>query len=238
MKPLFEPDSGPADDPAFQPTQQLDDGGSNVPDGLPQSYPLRIEFTGSGSEYFRIWVVNLLLLLVTFGIYYPWAKVRRLRYFHGNTLVEGEPMGFHGKPLKMLKGYFLVGLLFTLYSVAGRFSPVAGLLAFLIVMAIWPALLKSSMQFRLANTSWRGLRFRFTGSVEGAYRAVLPLFVPSLVILVALVFVENPDKPPAWYLKVAGVVGLLGMAIIPWLIFKLKRYQHNNYGVANLRTSF
>ncbi|MGH8034242.1 MAG: DUF898 family protein, partial [Lysobacterales bacterium] len=33
----------------------------------------RIEFTGSGSEYFRIWVVNLLLLLVTFGIYYPWA---------------------------------------------------------------------------------------------------------------------------------------------------------------------
>eukprot|EP01031_Cornospumella_fuschlensis_P012127 gene12127-14827_t len=74
MKPLFEPDFGPAGDSAFQATQQYDDGADTVPDGLPQSYPLRIEFTGSGSEYFRIWVVNLLLLLVTVGIYYPWAK--------------------------------------------------------------------------------------------------------------------------------------------------------------------
>ena len=50
-----------------------------------QSFHLRISFTGSGSEYFRIWIVNLLLLLVTFGIYYPWAKVRRLRYFQKNA---------------------------------------------------------------------------------------------------------------------------------------------------------
>jgi hypothetical protein len=52
-----------------------------------QAHHVPIEFTGSGSEYFRIWIVNLLLTLVTFGIYYPWAKVRRLRYFYGNTLV-------------------------------------------------------------------------------------------------------------------------------------------------------
>lgn len=232
MKPSFEP--------AFEPTHQqhYDEGSATVPDGLPQAWPLRIEFTGSGSEYFRIWVVNLLLLIVTLGIYYPWAKVRRLRYFHGNTLVDGEPMGFHGSPLKMLKGYFLVGLLFTLYSVAGKFSAVAGLVAFLIVMALWPALLKSSMQFRLANTSWRGMRFRFSGSLEGAYRAVLPMFVPSLVILAAIVFVIDPQKPPLWYLKVVGVVTLLGMAFVPWLMFNFKRYQHNNYGVATLRTSF
>lgn len=233
MKPLF----GPGNHSEFQATQQQDDR-DTVPDGLAQGYMLHIEFTGSGSEYFRIWVVNLLLLLVTVGIYYPWAKVRRLRYFHGNTLVDGEPLGFHGNPRKMLKGYFLVGLLFTLYSVAGKFSALGGLVAFVIVMAIWPALLKSSMQFRLANTSWRGLRFRFSGSLEGAYRAVLPLFVPSLIILAAIVFVVNPEKPPRWYLGVIGVVTLVGMATLPWLIFNLKRYQHNNYGIANVRTSF
>ena len=119
---------------------------------------LAIVFTGSGSEYFRIWIVNLLLTLVTLGLYYPWAKVRRLRYFHGNTLVGGEPLGFHADPKKMLKGYLLVGVLLALYSVAGHFDAVAGLIAFVAVMLIWPALLKSSMQFRLANTSWRGLR--------------------------------------------------------------------------------
>jgi uncharacterized membrane protein YjgN (DUF898 family) len=37
------------------------------------------EFRATGSEYFRIWIVNLLLTLVTLGVYSPWAKVRRLR---------------------------------------------------------------------------------------------------------------------------------------------------------------
>ena len=103
-----------------------------------------MRFTGSGSEYFRIWIVNLLLTLVTLGIYYPWAKVRRLRYFYGNTLVGEHPLGFHADPKKMLRGYLLVALLLVLYSVAGHFSPVAGLVAFVIVAAVWPALLKSS----------------------------------------------------------------------------------------------
>lgn len=207
--------------------------------GGPQAaHPLRIEFTGSGSEYFRIWIVNLLFLLLTLGIYYPWAKVRRLRYFHGNTLVDGEPLGFHADPKKMLKGYLLVGLLLGLYSAAGKFSAMAGLVAFVLVMAIWPALLKSSMQFRLANTSWRGLRFRFKGSVADAYKAVLPLFLPSLVIVVALTAVVDPNKPPAWYgFTVLGVT-LLSLAVIPWLLWNLKQYQHNHYALASLQTSF
>lgn len=40
-----------------------------------------ITFSATGSEYFRIWIVNLLLSIVTLGIYSAWAKVRRNRYF-------------------------------------------------------------------------------------------------------------------------------------------------------------
>ena len=35
-----------------------------------------LRFTGSGSEYFKIWIVNVLLTIITLGMYYPWAKVR------------------------------------------------------------------------------------------------------------------------------------------------------------------
>lgn len=202
------------------------------------THKLSIEFTGSGSEYFRIWIVNLLLLMVTGGIYYPWAKVRRLRYFYGNTVVGGEPLGFHADPTKLLKGYLLVGLLFMLYSAAGKFSAIAGFIAFLIVAALWPALLKSSMQFRMANTSWRGLRFRFKGSLGDAYRAVLPLFVPSVVILAAITQVDDPEKPPMWYLQVVGVVLLATLVVVPWLLWNLKQYQHNHYALASLQTTF
>jgi uncharacterized membrane protein YjgN (DUF898 family) len=96
--------------------------------------------------------------------------------------------------------------------------------------------LKSSMQFRLANTSWRGLRFRFKGSLGGAYRAMLPLFVPGLVIVAALAAVDNPEKPPTWYVMVVGVV-VLGMLVVgPWLWWNLKKYQHDHYALGGQQT--
>jgi uncharacterized membrane protein YjgN (DUF898 family) len=201
-----------------------------------REHVLDVRFTGSGSEYFRIWIVNLLLMLVTLSLYYPWAKVRRLRYFMGNTLVDGQPLDFHGKPLSMLRGYLLVGVLVLLYSVAGNFSPEAGLAAFIIVAAIWPALLKSSMQFRLANTSWRGLRFRFKGTVAGAYRAMLPLFVPGLLIVASLIGVDDARQPPPWYDTFVGLVVLVTALVFPWLWFMLKKYQHDHYALGQLQT--
>ena len=79
-----------------------------VPPPAPVSRPryhLPITFTGSGDEYFRIWIVNLLLMLVTLGFYLPWAKVRRLRYFYGNTLVDGSALDFQADPqLAALQG--------------------------------------------------------------------------------------------------------------------------------------
>ncbi|HEV7913157.1 MAG TPA: YjgN family protein [Albitalea sp.] len=227
---MSQPSWNGAAAPAFEDTTPA------TPAAEPGEHRLDIRFTGSGSEYFRIWIVNLLLIIVTLTLYYPWAKVRRLRYFYGNTLVGGQPLDFHGSPTKMLRGYLLVGALGVLYSVAGNFSPAAGLVAFLIVAAIWPALLKSSMQFRLANTSWRGLRFRFNGSLGGAYRAMLPLFVPGLCIVVALLGVENRQAPPAWYGALFLIVMLLTLALGPWLWWSLKKYQHDHYALGQWQT--
>ncbi|OYQ42690.1 hypothetical protein CHU94_01680 [Rhodoferax sp. TH121] len=204
----------------------------------PSTHQISIAFTGSGSEYFRIWIVNLLLMLVTLGIYFPWAKARRLRYFMGNTLVGGQPLGFHGDPKKMFKGYALVGILFILYSVAGEFSNIAGLVALVLVAGLWPALFKSSMQFRLANTSWRGLRFRFTGDLPGAYRAMLPLFLPGLVLVGGLTLVSDEAAPPAWFGFLALGVMFTTLAIAPWLMWNLKQYQHNHYSLGHLQTTF
>ena len=197
---------------------------------------LAVQFTGSGSEYFRIWIVNLLLMLVSLGIYYPWAKVRRLRYFYGNTVVDGAPLDFHGEPRKMLRGYALTGVLIALYSTAGNFSPLAGLAAFLIIAVLWPALFKSSMQFRLANTSWRGLRFRFKGTLAGAYRAMVPLFVPGAALLAMVAFEAPGQRPSTAYAVASGAVLVVIVLAAPWLWWNLKSYQHNHYAFGQQQT--
>jgi uncharacterized membrane protein YjgN (DUF898 family) len=207
------------------------EGGRTATPANTEERPLTVRFTGSGSEYFRIWIVNLLLSILTLSLYRPWAKVRRLRYFYANTLVEDHALDFHGDPLKMLRGYLLVGAMVVAYSVAGRFSPLAALVAFVALCALWPALLRASMQFRLANTSWRGLRFRFSGDLGGAYRALLPLFVPGILIVAMGLAIDDPVHPPTWYFKALAAVMLLTVAIVPLAFWNLKRYQHGHYGL-------
>jgi uncharacterized membrane protein YjgN (DUF898 family) len=203
-----------------------------------------LQFTGSGSEYFRIWIVNLLLTLVTLGLYYPWAKVRKLRYFCGNTHLAGHAFDFHGDPKRMLRGYLLVGALFALYAFAGQVSPIAGLIALVIIAAIWPALLRASMRFRLAQTSWRGLRFAFIGDTAGAYKALLPGFA-AVIAFIGLFALAAPDREadaaaalPFWAGALMLVGTLLFYAALPYTLWLLKRYQHDHYQYASVRTRF
>jgi uncharacterized membrane protein YjgN (DUF898 family) len=201
-----------------------------------------IRFTGSGSEYFRIWIVNLLLTLVTLGLYYPWAKVRKRRYFYGNTRVGGHAFNFHGDPKRMLRGYLLMAALTGLYGVAGHFSPMAAAVAVVAFAVIWPALFRASQQFRMANTSWRGLRFHFTGGLTGAYGAVLPLLLPALMLGAASAIMPPPEQAAAGAQDMAaavwsGVVILVAALTGPLAMWLLKRYQHNHYALGARRTT-
>ena len=202
------------------------------------AHTLPITFSGSGSEYFRIWIVNLLLTLVTLGLYFPWAKVRRLRYFYGNTAVGGHTLDFHGEPKRMLRGLLLVGLLLVLYSVAGKLSPTAGLIALLIVAGVWPALFRASQQFRMANTSWRGLRFRFNGELRGAYVAMLPLFIPGALTLSAVLFTGDgaASRARSALETLAGLTALAATLLFPLFLWLLKKYQHEHYALGQIQT--
>ena len=206
---------------------------------------LRIEFTGSGSEYFRIWIINLLLTLVTLGLYLPFAKARRLSYFYANTVIDGHALSFHGDPWRMFRGFVLLAVLMGTYAIAGRFSPIAGLFAFVALCALWPALWRASLQFRLANTGWRGLRMGFRGDLASAYKTMLPVYIPALVAVGSQFLLLDPSlhaNDPAQTER-AGMLGLLWLAgslvvlaLLPWVLAMIKRYQHGGYSYAGQQT--
>jgi uncharacterized membrane protein YjgN (DUF898 family) len=204
---------------------------------------LRVEFTGSGSEYFRIWLVNLLLTVATLSLYYPFAKVRRLAYFHGNARVGEQPLGFHGNPWKMLPGHLLIVLFGFQYVISSRYSPTSAPLAIACFALLWPALWRASLQFRLGNTSWRGLRFGFDGSLRGAYLSMLPAVVPWVAIISIGPFVPQPE-PGGEHVTAPGlrmgiailVVVLLSLVAMPLALAWIKRYQHGHCVYAGQRS--
>lgn len=134
-----------------------------------------VAFTGTAQEYFRLWIVNIALTLVTLGLYLPWARVRNRQYFYGHTWVDGQNFEYRASPAALLRGYLLVAALFLAYAVSGQFDStqwVAGVLV-LVYAAAYPLLVRQSMRFQAVNTVHRGLRFRFHGAVGGAYVAYL-----------------------------------------------------------------
>ncbi|HEY9108809.1 MAG TPA: YjgN family protein [Roseateles sp.] len=216
-------------------------------EAVPAERRLSIQFTGSGAEYFRIWLLHLLLIVVTLGLYLPFAKARRIRYLHANTWVDGDALAFHGDPWKMFRGFLVLVALFGVYGIGGRFSPLAGYVAFLGLCVLWPALWRAGQQFRLANTSWRGLRMAFRGDLADAYSAFGIAIWPLVLMIGVQQFARammdgSVAVSMQWARWVAGSMAVIGgigtllyIVLLPLALAKVKAYQHNHYQIGNQR---
>jgi uncharacterized membrane protein YjgN (DUF898 family) len=142
--------------------------------------PLRFQFTGAWESYFRVWIVNVLLTIVTLGIYAAWAKVRKMRWFYAHTFLAGHSFEYLADPKRILVGNIIVGLLFIAYAGSGAVSPLVQLPVILVVMVAVPWFIAKSFLFNARNSAWRGLRFGFHGRYWGAARVylLLPMLVP------------------------------------------------------------
>ena len=136
-----------------------------------------VVFEGKASEYFGIWIVNLLLTLVTFGIYSAWAKVRRKKYFYNNTIIENVGFDYHAKPISILKGRIIAVVLFALAAI----NPILQTIVFLLIFLALPWLIVRGSLFNARNSSHRGLRFDFAGTVSQAGRVFIGLPLLTMV---------------------------------------------------------
>ena len=144
-------------------------------DTAPQAPALRhqFRFQGSGGEYFKIWIVNLALTIVTLGIFSAWAKVRNKRYFYGNTQIGEHGFDYHGSPLRILLGRIIALTILLGYSATVHFAPALTFVWGLFFLFAVPWLVVSSLRFNARNSSFRNIRFDFTGSYGGAMGAYI-----------------------------------------------------------------
>jgi uncharacterized membrane protein YjgN (DUF898 family) len=141
----------------------------------------KMSFEGHGGEYFKIWIVNILLVLVTLGIYYPWAKVRTQRYFYANTVLDGRSFDYHATGKQLLVGYLIAMALFILYIVIQQIAPIIGGLLSLGLLVAIPWIIWRSLMFNMRMTSFSNVRFGFDGTLGQAY--VNYLLLPILLFV-------------------------------------------------------
>src|SRR5437868_10838283 len=107
----------------------------------------KFDFRGSGGEFFRIWIVNIVLTVLTLGIYSAWAKVRTTRYFYGNTSLAEHPFDYHASPVRILIGRLIAIGLLVGYSVSAAISPLLVIPWAIFFLFATPWLVVSSLRF-------------------------------------------------------------------------------------------
>lgn len=195
----------------------------------------QFSFTGSGGEYFKIWIVNILLSICTLGIYSAWAKVRNHRYFYGNTQLNNASFEYHAEPMQILKGRLIAFSVFSAYILVGEFFPIFGLVFAGLLALIFPFFIRSSLRFSASMSSYRNVHFGFNGSLLDCYKYFLfyPLAI-SIVPIAAFIYIGyNAESDPGAMGAAVGIALMLGMLFMylaaPFVIAIMNRFMMNNY---------
>ena len=141
-----------------------------------------LRFTGSGSEYFKIWIVNVLLTIITLGLYYPWAKVRNRRYFYANSTLSDRNFEYHATGKQLFIGFLIAMVFFIAYNLVAQVSPQGSLVLLLVLFIAIPWLIWRSLMFNMRVSSFSNVYFAFTGKLGKAY---LNYFVYPLFLIIA-----------------------------------------------------
>ncbi|UPT78356.1 DUF898 domain-containing protein [Sulfurovum sp. XGS-02] len=140
-----------------------------------------LKFEGSGREYFKIWIVNVLLTIVTLGFYYPWAKVRNRRYFYANSILDGRNFEYHATGKQLFIGFLVAMSLFIAYVVIQQLSTIGSVILIGALFIAVPWLIWRSMMFNMRMTSFSNVRFGFVGKLRDSY---MNFFVyPALLMI-------------------------------------------------------
>ncbi|KHD07517.1 hypothetical protein PN36_33775 [Candidatus Thiomargarita nelsonii] len=205
----------------------------------PQTLPFM--FSGEGGEYFKIWIVNLILSVLTLGIYSAWAKVRTNRYFYGNTSLDNAAFEYHATPMVILKGRLIAVAALVIYLLLSEFFPIAGLLFTAILGLLIPWVIWRSIQFNARMVSYRNVRFGFQGLLKEPYKILvltplLPIIIGSILGGIAF-FVLG--KGPV--VSIISSITILAVGLIyPYIKMLLASYYINNrqYGQGQFSAQF
>ena len=186
-------------------------------------------FTGNGGEYFKIWIVNILLTLLTLGIYSAWATVRKRRYFYGNTVFDGASFEYMATPLMILKGRIIAIIALLVYFVVSRIFPPLAIVLLLLLALGTPWIIWKSMRFNARMSAYRNVRFGFSGKPAALYFILIG--IPLIPVLIAILCGVAANLMPAMQMIFGGIAAVAIVSIylvIPLIQARFAHYYVNH----------
>jgi len=163
------------------------------------------EFRANPKEYFKIWIVNVALTILTLGIYSAWAKVRTNRYIYASTFLNGSNFEYNANPKRILIGRLIVvsayGLFVLFSDYLNMYKVAAGIVVVFLLLLPW--LIRQAIRFRLKSTSYRNIHFKYKGKVKSFYGlfilAIFLFIIPGALVAAFAKYRVNFDAISVLY---------------------------------------
>ena len=207
-------------------------------------------FEGDSLEYFRIWIVNIFLTILTLGIYSAWAKVRTLRYFYGNTWLDDNSFSYLADPVQILKGRIIAVTALVIYFFTWEIFPQAGFWFLALGVLLFPAIMVMALSFHMNNSAYRSIRFSFKKDFRKIYMIFIsPLAIVLILTWISYSFLESADfmtelenQEEAEFHKedmLPSIFFMFLMPLLPYLDYLRTRYiiDQTQYGKSEARFS-
>ncbi len=201
-----------------------------------------LDFFGGAAEYFGIWIGNVLLTLLTGGLYLPWAMVRNRQYFHANTRLLDVPFQYLATPLQTAAGRLaLLAAWLGLCVLPWQLPPVAAASVVSLLLLVFPAVMVSVLRSRI--TAWRDVPLVFARDVRGAYAILLlPLALLGVVLVLPLLHgiagAGGSVKAAAFLSPVGSAAGLALVLGFPYWHWSVENFLVNCHRFGGERFHF
>lgn len=166
-------------------------------------------FEGDWRAFAPIAFTNLLLSIVTLGIYNFWARTRERQFLWSNTRFIDDRLEWTGTGLELMIGYAMAIALLAFPALFIQFglqalvlrgyaeaAGVIGILLYLLVLALTGIAIFRALRYRLSRTFWRGIRGGsneqgFSFGLSYLWRTVIGSLAAGLLIPWSMVSLWN-----------------------------------------------
>ncbi len=144
---------------------------SRAPDSDNPDPSTAFQFTGNWREFAPIALTNLLLTIVTLGIYRFWAAARERRYLWSHTRFIDDRLEWTGTGREMFMGFLFAMAIFLPLVLILQFglqammlrghvglAGVVGLACYVALLYLVGLALFRALRYRLSRTYWHGIR--------------------------------------------------------------------------------
>jgi len=221
----------------------------------------------------KIHLLNVLKTVITLGIYSFWARVNITRFIYEHTEFQGERFSWHATGWERFRGFLIGGTIFFGYIFGIQYLSMwamdlqtqdpekaaelfwlpflAPLINLVVIMIAIPFIIVGSLRYRLSRSSYRNIRFLFTGTVKefmvlnlkGTFLTILsagfyyPLFIYDIMEfrINHFQYGNTPlhfsgDRKTFYLIMLKGIflqiltLGIYGF----WFFAEIERYTWNN----------